>query len=112
MVGYDDSTIDFFEVSAEENPKLNRVGYCTKVPGPVLQMDWSTNDKYIKVKLFWFLIFFSSQQFNGSYSRWVPIIIIPLFMRRLLVSKLKWKQSATRSSGLNGQGDLEIFAIK
>ena len=68
MVGYDDSTIDFFEVSAEENPKLNRVGYCTKVPGPVLQMDWSTNDKYIKVKYYFFFDLFKSTIYLiGSY---------------------------------------------
>jgi WD40 repeat protein len=42
-----DSAIDFFEITPLG--KLSRVGYCTNVPGPVLQIDWSTSVEYIKV---------------------------------------------------------------
>ncbi len=48
VVGYSDCSIDFFEVT-EERLAINRVGYCTQVPGPVMQIDWSTSGKYIKV---------------------------------------------------------------
>lgn len=28
---------------------MNRIAYCTQVPGSILQMDWSTSAEYIKV---------------------------------------------------------------
>lgn len=46
-VGSSDNSIDFYEWSSKE--KMNRVAYCTQVPGNVLQMDWSTSATYIKV---------------------------------------------------------------
>ena len=45
--GLSDCTIDFFDVTPEG--KLNRIGYCKQVPGPVSVIDWSMSSKYIKV---------------------------------------------------------------
>lgn len=45
--GSDECYIDFYEIT--EDNTLNRVSYCKQVPGPILQMDWSTSGEYIKV---------------------------------------------------------------
>lgn len=47
VVGYDDCSIDFFEIG--EDDSISRIGYCTQLPGPVLQIDWATSGRYIKV---------------------------------------------------------------
>ena len=47
-VGGKDNSIDFFEFNGIEG-KIMRNGYCTQVPGSVLQMDWSNDSKYIRV---------------------------------------------------------------
>lgn len=28
---------------------MHRISYCTQVPGPILQMDWSTSAEYVKI---------------------------------------------------------------
>jgi hypothetical protein len=48
-VGSSENSIDFYEWSSKE--KMNRIAYCTQVPGNVLQMDWSTSATYIKVNI-------------------------------------------------------------
>ena len=45
--GANDSSVDFIEIS--DGLRLTRIGYCLQVPGPVLQLDWSTSADYIKV---------------------------------------------------------------
>ncbi|CAF0889090.1 unnamed protein product [Brachionus calyciflorus] len=45
--GSEDSTIDFYEINSDG--KINRISYCTQVPGPILQMDWSTDAQNIRV---------------------------------------------------------------
>jgi hypothetical protein len=51
-VGSADSTIDFYEITAQG--KLNRISYCKQVPGPVIQLDWSVCGVYIKVRNMFF----------------------------------------------------------
>ncbi len=48
-VGSEELSIDFYEVTPQG--KLNRVSYCKQVPGPVLQMDWSTSGVYLKATM-------------------------------------------------------------
>ena len=48
-VGSDEMTVDFLEINS--NLQMTRIGYCTQVPGPVLQFDWSSLGDYIKVSL-------------------------------------------------------------
>lgn len=55
--GSSDLAIDFFEII---NGKMKRIAYCTQLPGPVLQIDWSTSAEYIKVlnkNLLYFTLF-------------------------------------------------------
>lgn len=47
VAGYNDCSLDIFEVT--EDHTLYRVGYCSQVPGPVLQIDWETQGNFIKV---------------------------------------------------------------
>ena len=47
VAGYNDCSLDIFEVT--EDNSLHRVGYCSQVPGPVLQIDWETQGNFIKV---------------------------------------------------------------
>ena len=39
--------VDFFEVQQE---RLTRVGYITHIEGYIIQMDWSTNSQFIRVR--------------------------------------------------------------
>ena len=46
--GSNDNAIDIYQIN---EGKLTRIAYCIQVPGPVLQMDWSTSAEYLKVNL-------------------------------------------------------------
>jgi len=46
--GSSDNAIDVYQIT---DGQLVRIAYCLQVPGPVLQMDWSTSADYLKVKL-------------------------------------------------------------
>lgn len=47
-VSSENCCIDFFNI---QQNKLTRVGYVTHIADAVQQMDWSTNSKYIRVKI-------------------------------------------------------------
>jgi WD40 repeat protein len=47
-------SVDFFDIQQE---KLTRDGYVTHIADPVLQMDWSTSSKYIRVREYFEVLF-------------------------------------------------------
>ena len=47
--GSSDNAIDVYQINTDG--QLVRIAYCLQVPGPVLQMDWSTSAEYLKVKI-------------------------------------------------------------
>lgn len=46
-VGFVDGLVDFYDLTL--GPSLNRVGYCKDLPGSVLQMDFSSDSRFIQV---------------------------------------------------------------
>ena len=49
MASSENCCIDFFDI---QQRTLARVGYVTHIEDAVLQMDWSTNSQYIRVRVF------------------------------------------------------------
>lgn len=46
--GSEDCIVDFYSFDTEKG-KMDRNGYCSQVPGSILQLDWSNDSKFIKV---------------------------------------------------------------
>lgn len=74
--------MDFYDIS--QGPNLVRKGYCNGIPSFVIQMDFSADSKYIRVrtrirKFFYFERFFKLEQ-----SDWV--LGVTLLSKYLLVT--------------------------
>lgn len=48
-VGSEENCVDFYDLSS--GPALNRSGYCKGIPSFVIQMDFSADSRYIRVRL-------------------------------------------------------------
>ena len=47
-VGSEDSCVDFYDLT--KGPTLNRAGYCKGIPSFVIQMDFSADSQFIRVR--------------------------------------------------------------
>lgn len=48
-VGSEENCVDFYDLTS--GPALNRSGYCKGIPSFVIQMDFSADSRYIRVRL-------------------------------------------------------------
>ena len=48
-VGSEDCCVDFYDLT--KGPALNRAGYCKGIPSFVIQMDFSADSQFIRVRL-------------------------------------------------------------
>ena len=47
-MGSEDSCVDFYDLT--KGPTLNRAGYCKGIPSFVIQMDFSADSQFIRVR--------------------------------------------------------------